>query len=98
MIAAFHCPQGGEKKEEDRLLIRVCCERRRGNGFKIKEGRFRLVIRKMYFTIRVLRHRLPRGAVEAPSLETLRSGWRGSEHWWRCDVTAHCMGVGPDGL
>ncbi|KFV60565.1 hypothetical protein N341_09135, partial [Tyto alba] len=37
---------------------------------KLKEGRFRLNIRKKFFTVRVVRHwhRLPREAVAAPSL------------------------------
>ena len=40
----------------------------RGNGFKVKEGRLRLDIRKKFFTTMVVRHRLPREAVDAPSL------------------------------
>ena len=47
--------------------------RKWGSGFKIKEHRFRLGIRKL-FTVRVVRHwnRLPRDVVDAPSLETFR--------------------------
>ncbi|KFQ75919.1 hypothetical protein N335_09251, partial [Phaethon lepturus] len=44
------------------------------NGFKLKEGRFRLDRRKKCSTVRVVRHwhRLPRGVVDAPSLETFQ--------------------------
>lgn len=34
-----------------------------GNGFRQGEGRFRLAVRKMFVTLRAVRHRLPGEAV-----------------------------------
>ena len=52
-------------------LYQGCRDRTKGNGFKLKEGRFTLDIRKKLFPVRVVRpwHRLPKEAVAAPSLE-----------------------------
>ena len=56
LIAAFQHVKGGYKKAGDRLFTRACTDRTRGNGFKLKEGRFRLEVRKKFFTLGVVRH------------------------------------------
>jgi len=55
------------------LFIRACRNRMRRNGFKLEEGRFRLDIKKKFFTERIMRcsKTLPRDVVGAPSLEVL---------------------------
>ncbi|KAK4830834.1 hypothetical protein QYF61_013763 [Mycteria americana] len=73
LIAAFQYIKGACKKDGERLFTK-CCSNRRGNGFKPKEGRFRLDIRKKCFTLRVVKHwnRLPREVVDAPSPEVFK--------------------------
>ncbi|KAK4825918.1 hypothetical protein QYF61_003413 [Mycteria americana] len=70
LIAASQCFKGAYEKDGDRLFSRACCDRTKGNGFKLKEGRFILDIRKKFFTMRVVKHwnRLPREVVDVPSL------------------------------
>jgi len=74
LTEAFQYLKGACKEDGDKLFSRVCCDRTRGNGFELKEDRFRLDIRKTFFTMRVVKHwhGLPREAMEAPFLETFK--------------------------
>ena len=73
--AAFHYLKGAYRKDGEGLFTRVCSDSTRGNGCKLKEGRFRLHIRKKFFTMRVVKHwnRLPREVVDASSLEVFKA-------------------------
>ncbi|GAB0204281.1 hypothetical protein GRJ2_002893700 [Grus japonensis] len=74
-MAAFQYLKGAYKKSGEGLFVRECSDRTRGNGFKLREGRFRLDVRKKFFTVRVTEHwdRLPREVVAAPSLEVFKA-------------------------
>ena len=54
--AAFQYLKGNYRKEGNRLFSRVCGDRTRRKGFKLKEGELRLDIRIIFFTIRVVKH------------------------------------------
>ena len=92
---AFRYLKGECKQEGVQLFTRVDSDRTRGNGFKLRQGRFRLYIRKKFFTQRVVTHwnRLPKEAVDAPSLEAFKARLDvalGSLVWWL--VTLHVAG------
>ena len=70
-------------------------DRTRGNGFTLRQGRFRLGIRRKLFTQRVVTHwnRLSKEAVDAPSLEAFKARLDvtlSSLVWWL--ATLHTAG------
>jgi len=75
LIVAFQYLKEAYKQEGERLFTRVDSDRTTGNGFKLRQGRFRLDIRRKFFTQRLVTHwnRLPKEVVDVPSLEAFKA-------------------------
>lgn len=71
ICSAYRAPTGEMKMG---FFIKGCSDRTRANGFQLNEDRLKLDIRNKFFIMRVMRswHRLPREAVDVPSLEVLK--------------------------
>ena len=75
LIVAFQYLKGAYKQEGERLFMKVDSDRTRGNGFKLRQGRFTLDIRRKFFTQRLVMHwnRLPKEVVDALLLEAFKA-------------------------
>ena len=87
LIVTFQYLKGAHKQEGEQMFTRMDSDRTRGNDLKRRQGRFRLDIRRKFFTQRVVMHwnRLPKEVVDAPSLEAFKARLTvalGILFWW----------------
>ncbi|KAK4812867.1 hypothetical protein QYF61_024164 [Mycteria americana] len=88
LLVAFQGLKGAYKKDGDRLFRRGCCDRTRGNGFKLEEERFRLDVRKKFFMLRVVTWALAQALAQCPTWALAQVAQRGG----RCPIPGNIQG------
>ncbi|KAJ7410695.1 hypothetical protein BTVI_52673 [Pitangus sulphuratus] len=75
LTAAFQYIKSAYKKEGEGIFAQADTDSTEGNGFKPKEQRFRLDVRKKFFIVRVVKHwnRLTTEVVDVSSLDMLKA-------------------------
>ncbi|PKU39640.1 hypothetical protein llap_10061 [Limosa lapponica baueri] len=87
LIMAFQYLKAAYRRDGEGHFMRECSERMKGHGFKLKEGRFRLDIRKKFFIVRVMRHWSIPGGVQG------QAGWGFEQPGLVGGVPAHGRGL-----
>jgi len=98
IIAAFQYLKGAYRKDGENIFSRPCCDRTRSNGFKLREGRFRLDIRKIFFyhkrgeTLGQITQRGSGGSVSRNIQSHV--GWGSEQPGLVEDIPTYCSRVG----